>query len=92
MGISRHSYGYVLRGVLEVLKDASISTNFASINASVVREQLSQSALDTVFSSLVRDIAVANRVRILTHSMATVNIRYVDHITGEVIAVDPNSL
>ena len=75
-----------------VLKDARISTNFASITASVVREKLSKSALDTVFSSLVRDIAVANRVNVLTHSMATVKIRYVDHISGEVIAVDLKSL
>lgn len=76
----------------KVLKDAKISTNFASITVSVVREKLSQSALDTVFSSLVRDIAVANRVHILTHSMANVNIRYVDHNTGEVIAIDRKSL
>jgi hypothetical protein len=70
-----------------VLKDAKISTNFASFTATVVRERLSQSALDTVFSSLVRDIAIANKVGIFVHPMEKVAIEYVDHKSRETIAI-----
>lgn len=68
-----------------VLKDAKISTNFASITATVVKERLAQSALDIVFSALVRDIAVANRVHVFTHQMKAVDIHYIDHTTGDTI-------
>jgi hypothetical protein len=70
-----------------VLKDAKISTNFASFTATVVRERLSRSALDTVFSSLVRDIAIANKVGICVHPMEKVAIEYVDHKSRETIAI-----
>jgi hypothetical protein len=76
----------------EVLKGAVISSDFASVTATVAGEQLVHSALDIVFDSIIRDIAVANRLRIFAHQIEKVDVHYVDHQSGETIAKTSRNL
>jgi len=70
----------------EVLKSAEISADFFSMTATVVGERLAQSALHIVFNSIIRDVAIANRLRIFAHQIEKVDVHYVDHESGETIA------